>query len=232
MTISHIGAAQANATSVDISGLGISTGDLLIAALLSSSSTRPTIPADWISIVVIARSNVTVAVCYRRVVDGSETASGFTNAAGVVVSAYRSDAGIVTVGGVNQQNGVMASTTFTWPILPSYTAVANNVPSVRGQSPVSSRILLVAGVSLNDTSLSNPPTGYTNRGSSWASFNRLALHDSNADVYSVGSAISVTLGFNMSYCSTIINIVEESVSVGSGGGASGFSLSRLINLGG
>jgi hypothetical protein len=182
MSISFVGQNSSATTSVDLSGIAMQRGDLLIAFVTSASGTRVTRPAGWQSLFARSLGTGVPSVFFRPVIDGTETATGFTNAVAMVVCCYRHTANWLSVG--NFVGGNYSSlTTIAFPAYLSYATVvnSNNVSRTAGDG----WIFAGATATVPDVGVATAPSGMVTRSSATGSSREIAIYDtnSNAETY-------------------------------------------------
>jgi hypothetical protein len=216
MTISYVGSAAAEATSVTLPAH--QAGDLIVLfAWNGGSLTIPTVPSGWLIIRNWARNpgaNRAGVIAYKMAASASETSGTWTNAAMVGVAIYRDDANILALGG-DALGTDINSTGFTYQALP----VNTNTTAAFGKMRSASGWLIgIGGANVNDQSLETPPSGMTNRlNLAGASTNEISIHDTNSNVSSWAST-NVTLASTTVGSSCVLEIFDTGIPKSSGGG--------------
>lgn len=174
MTVSFVGAASAEATSLTLPAH--QAGDLLVmyARGLSASPTPPTLPSGWLQVLRFSVSTNNVAFCYQ-IASAAGTASGtWANAQHLMCVVYRHTTNLLAIGLPSSASGTNTATV--------------NYPSVTAY-PLSGWVLGM-GSAKNDSNINTDfdlaPSGMTNRHSSYGATHNyeITAHDTNADVAS------------------------------------------------
>lgn len=211
MTISFVGAASAEATSLTLPAH--QAGDLLIVAAAAQANTLITIPAGWNRLHYRADSGTTnraLSVAYKIATSAAETSGTWTNATVMACTVYRDSVDYITLGGMRFSGQSNASTLLYGP-LPSSGDTA-------GLLTPNQWAIAVGMTGSNALAAETAPTGFTNRVSiAGASTTELAMHDTNAEVASVGS-LSVALGGSAASMSVVAAIHDLGVSKTAAGG--------------
>lgn len=209
MAISFIGAASANADTVDLPSH--QAGDLFIcAAYNNNAATRPNTPDGWVSVVAASSASNAILLSFRIAGTASEVSGTWTEADQLIIVVYRSE-NIMHVGN-------SSLLTFTAGIGGTIT-----YPAVTRGSPITNlwHGAVVAHQS-NNTDINVAPTGMVNRSAiAGGSAGELAIHDTNANS-AVWNATHYTLtsGTSSSGRVATYEIRESSfvIPTGSGGG--------------
>jgi len=216
MTISYVGSAAAEATSVTLPAH--QAGDLIVFfAWNGGSSTVPTVPSGWSILFYGTRSsgaNRAYSLGFKQAASSAETSGTWTNAALVGVAVYRHSTNVITIGGqeINQDNN---STSFAFPSISAVTALNRVFNKLRGAN---TWIVGVGGINANNLAFETPPSGMTNRlNLAGASANEISIHDTDADVASYAGA-NVTLAATGIGIASCFEIYDTGVPKSSGGG--------------
>jgi len=206
MTISRIGAASANATTLTLPTHA--QWDLIVMAVArNASATLPTIPAGWTVHAGIAGGVAVMAVCTKTASSAAETSGTWTNADHLSCAVYRSDTNLLVHGFAS----IVTSTAAGSGDNITYREIA--VPS-----PVTNKWLVAAAMHRNnDTDIQVAPTGMTAVASAntvGASNGELTLHDSNANYTSWPLTVYVlTAGTSSNYKTAVCEICESPVTI-------------------
>lgn len=177
MTVSFVGAASAEATSLTLPAH--QAGDLIVMYGRGPAGlpTPPTLPSGWVQIQRFSASSNNVAVCWRIASSSAETSGTWTNAEQLMALVYRHTTNYLGLGLSAVTNGTI-TTSITYPALTAY--------------PTSGWVLGL-GSAKNDSNLNTnfdlPPSGMTNRHSAFGSTYafEVVAHDTNANVASWSS---------------------------------------------
>ena len=218
MTVSFIGAASAEATSLTLPTH--QAGDLIIfGAFRNGSVTLPTLPSGWL--ILNAQGAATAGLqrsmyfAYKYAASSSETSDTWTDANLVAAIVFRDDTNII-IPHVTQAATLNNATTA------NYTAAAHNTStgtaSATNRLQQSSQWVVGFAACLSNTSAINTaPTGMTNRtATAGASASEIAIHDTNGTVSSFNA--STSLGETTSIISLTIGIADTGIAKSSGGG--------------
>ena len=185
MTVSFVGAASAEATSLTLPAH--QEGDLIVIFAWNGASTsQPVVPAGWLNAFTFQNSTGTVragTVGYKIAASGAETSGTWANAQLLGCVVYRDDLNVLTIGGTNGQINTN---------LPSIVHQSLPVSTLSGPFPklraLSSYILRMAACTSSTSDIETPPTGYTNRVAiAGASANELVIHESDTSLSSQAS---------------------------------------------
>ena len=223
MTISFVGAASNASTSVDISGLGIQPGDLLVVFAASASATKPTIPSGWTPALARSPSTGVLVVATRPVITGSETVTGFTGAVAMIAACYRDSVSYLAIGGVSSAT-YTTTTSANFVSIPDYATSATSATMWRGQGD--SWAVGVATCNVLANGLSTAPSGMTHRSAVSTASREIALHDSAGNL-TLWTMAATTLSGSASGGTMVVEIYDTGVPKSSGSGG----IARLINGG-
>lgn len=215
MTVSFVGAASAEATSVTLPAH--QRGDLLVVfAWNGASTTIPSVPTGWR--IAYAFANTTGAsragvVAYKNAASASEASGTWTSAELLGCAVYRDDANYLTIGGVNGQVN-FNSNTITHRELQVITQSAN-LTKLRAES---SYILRMAACTSNSSDIETPPSLYTNRVAiAGASANELVIHESNTSLASQ-VATNQTINQTVVASTVTVEILDTTIVIPAGSG--------------
>ena len=208
MTISFVGSASAEATSVTLPAH--QAGDLILMfAWNGGSLIAPTVPTGWNVIRSVLRTNVANRagrVAFRHAATSGELSGTWTNAALLGCAIYRDDSQHIAVGGENLNQDIN-STAFNYASLSSFMTVG----TIAKMRSAGGWVIAFGGANSNTQSLETPPTGFTNRVSiAGATTNEIAIHDTNADVASFAGA-NVTLAATTVGSSLVIEVFATGI---------------------
>lgn len=224
MTISFVGSASNASTTVDISGLGIQPGDLLVVFAASASAIKPTIPSGWTPALARSPSSGVLVVATRPVITGSETVTGFTGAVAVIAACYRDSVSYLASGGVSSAT-YSTTTTASFAGVPDYASSGTSATMWRGQGD--SWAVGAATCNVLANGLSTAPSGMTNRSSVSSATREIALHDSAANATN-WSAASITLSGAASGGTMVVEIYDTGIPKSSAGGGGNFVNSQSL----
>jgi hypothetical protein len=212
MTVSFVGAASAEATSLTLPTH--QAGDLLVM-VCASTTAQITPPAGWLRLHVRYASDGggrSLTVAYKIAASASETSGTWTNAVTIICGVYRDDANYIIMGpsrftGASSTTG----TTLAWPTM----TATGDTPGILTPDQ-----WVVAAAMTNQpaSTIDSAPSGYTNRAvQAGTSATKIVLHDTNAAVASV-SAVSQTYTTGSSNLGAIGSIQDTGIAKSSGGG--------------
>lgn len=212
MTISYVGAASANATTVDLSGIAVQAGDLIIiGAYRNNNNTAPTIPADW-SVLGSANGNNTnsLAAGWRRASSSTPPASGtWANATQLIAGVWRGSVGLILPGNTMMGGAaaIAAGGNANYPALTPLSNFTNHW------------IAAFAGHRSIDSDIEVAPTGLTNRTSVvGGAAGEWALHDSNGNLSAWASTnYTLTTGTSGGHRTFMFELSESDYLPSSGG---------------
>ena len=195
MTVSFVGAASAEATSLTLPTH--QAGDLIVIfAWNGASTTQPVVPAGWLNAFTFQNStgaSRSGTVGYKIAASGAETSGTWSNAQLLGCVVYRDTDNLLTIGGVNAQIG-FNSTTITHQSLSS-SVTSGQFTKLRA---LSSYILRMAACTSNSSDIETAPSGYTNRlAIAGASANELVIHESD-------TALASQIGTNQTINQTVV----------------------------
>ena len=175
-------------------------GDLaLVFAFRDGSTTLPTLPAGWTSVLAPTGANTcSMRVGYRVLVSGDTTTGTWTSASRLVVHVYRSTTAIAYPGASASASG--ASTTVSYPALSGGSAMK--------RTDGTSWVAGFAGHRSVDTALETPPTGMTNRSDGVDATAEAAGHDTNGGVASRSLQTVSVGGTSSGWFGATVEIVE------------------------
>jgi hypothetical protein len=200
MTVSFVGSASAAATTLTLPTH--QAGDLLIIAAASAVNTLITIPSGWNRLHYRADSglatNRALSVGYKIATTAAETSGTWSNGTVMACVVYRHTTNLITLGGM-RFSGASNSTTLTYgPMTASGDTSGIITPN--------QWVIAIGMVGSNSLAAETAPTGFTNRVAiAGASNTELAMHDSNAEVASVGT-LNVALGGSAASMSAVAAI--------------------------
>jgi hypothetical protein len=205
MTISRIGQATAQATSIAIPGT-YAAGDLVVIAASRANTTQPTLAAGWVALSGTGDNNSSLLVACKYAQSASESDPTFTNAGILNCAVYRSSLGVIAPSmGVSATTA--ASATINFPALANY------------RTGVDANWYVGIATSLNITnSIETAPTGMANVNFDSITGLKAALHDTNGDHLSNWPLTSVTVATSTRYRSAVIQLIEMAYTFPSGGG--------------
>ena len=206
MTVSFVGSASAEATSVTLPAH--QAGDLIIiyGRGLSAAPTPPTVPSGWLQIQRFSQSTNNVSVCWKIASSSAETSGTWINAQQIMALVYRHSTNLIGLGFPSNAAGTN-TTTITYPALVAY--------------PDSGWVLGL-GSAKNDSNLDTnfdlPPTGMVNRHASFGTTHayEIVAHDTNANVAS-WSSTTRTNDSAVRYVTVTVPIVVLNTKTAAGG---------------
>ena len=152
-------------------------GDLIIVWAWRESTTNPTIPAGWTTITnTTDGTTCSISMGWKIATSSGETSGTWTNATSMGAAVYRGAGGV-------SANFSTATTgaTQTW-----------NAVTLTGKK--SWLVGFVGHRSVDTTTLTTPPTGFTNLASTLGATSDVALHDSNGPVLTNYATNTTTSG--------------------------------------
>lgn len=150
--ISRVGSGSAEATTITIPA-GHQLGDiLLIFAFRDGSATNPTVPAGW-NVITNTTDGTTcsVSIGWKLATSGAETSGTWTNATGLMCHVYRGADPVTPFGTLVANAGTTSPSTYGSTIGVGLDRMDNQW-----------FVAFQAHRSVDTTTLSNAPTGYTN----------------------------------------------------------------------
>jgi hypothetical protein len=220
MTVSFIGAASAEATSLTLPAH--QKGDLImILAARYGSSTLPTIPSGWNVSNILADNVAPIRVAplgWKVASSSSETSGTWTNANLLMAVVYRDDTNIY-VPGIWNRTSTRNSTSITYPSLTAYNIATTTLKINNPQSV----ILGIISITENTGVGSAAPSNMTNRATfAGASTGYLAIHDTGSEL----SAYSATTAT----AASAINAVQGTIELCNTGYAKSSGGFRSVNI--
>lgn len=211
MTISYVGAASANATTVSIPTH--QAGDIIIMSVYrNASATAPTIPNLWMAALGGGGNSNWLGVFFLEATSDSMISGTWTDADHLSCVVYRPSTG--------NRLTISRTTTVATGTIGTGGSVAYGSLLALG-APEDAWIIGIAAHRSNDTDINIAPSGYTNR--TWTaggSAGELAVHDTNASASSVSSVNYVlTTGTSSAYRAVGLQLSEYEAAA-AGGGAS------------
>lgn len=206
MTISFVGSASAEATSVTLPAH--QAGDLiLIFAGRTGSTGAPSIPAGWRFAAQSSASGTTppaiaASMGWKIAASAAETSGTWTSASMVLAVVLRDDANLLVIGGIGKSTGL--STTVNYQPL-----LANSGQSIQGMRWTSSYILLPVMATSNTSDIDTAPTASTSKIVSLAGTAaiEMAIHRTNAEVASFANT-NYTANESVRYATWTIEILD------------------------
>lgn len=219
MTISFVGAASAEATSLTLPTH--QAGDLIIMLAQRYNNLNPgTVPAEYPVKYISQRNGATVqthlAVACKTAATAAETSGTWTNFNLLIAAVYRHSTNYLTIDGPMYTRGTGTSLIFSGK---AQLLTSNNTVGAFGVfMPVASTWALAAVIAhLNTAGINTAPSGMSNRISqAGASNGRISLHDTGADVTSFTTA-TVTVAASTDWVTNVFCIYDTGVSKSSGG---------------
>jgi hypothetical protein len=189
MTISFVGAAAVEATSISTMPTHVKGDLIVIVAHRIGSTTLPTVPSGW-----WVQSNNSgggtgnqqraTVLAWKVAASNSETSGTWTNASLLACVVYRDDANYLTLGGRVLTSSIANTTSVSWPTMSAVTSLNTAAKITNGNTWV----LRWLGVDLNNTDAETAQSGFTARTSiAGASAGELAISDTNSAVASVAA---------------------------------------------
>lgn len=206
MTVSFVGSASAEATSVTLPSH--QAGDLIVIFAGRTGSTGiPSVPAGWRFAAQSSGSGVTppaiaASVGWKIAASSAETSGTWTNADMVLAVVVRDDANLLVIGGIGKTTGL--STTVNYQPL-----LANSGQSIQGMRWTSSYVLLPVMATSNTSDIDTPPTASTSKIVSLAGTAaiEMAIHRTNTEVASFAST-NYTANESVRYATWTIEILD------------------------
>lgn len=206
MTVSFVGSASAEATSITLPSH--QAGDLIVIFAGRTGSTgAPSVPAGWRFAAQSSQSGVTppaiaASVGWKIAASSAETSGTWTNADMVLAVVVRDDANLLVIGGIGKTTGL--STTVNYQPL-----LANSGQSIQGMRWTSSYVLLPVMATSNTSDIDTPPTASTSKIVSLAGTAaiEMAIHRTNTEVASFAST-NYTANESVRYATWTIEILD------------------------
>jgi hypothetical protein len=218
MTISFVGAASAEATSLTLPTHA--KNDLLVMFFFRAANAGVTVPTGWA--VMEQRTATTggsrcIGVAYKIATSSSETSGTWTNASMLTCAVLRDDVDYLVLGGVSF-TGSATSTV-------SYAAIsAKNTVGTTSKLIGDSSIMLLYGAALtNSTTMQQTPTGCTTQHNAVLATYEAVVHTTDAAAAS-RTASSITADVSVITSKFVVEVFDTGVSKSSGGGF------RLVNI--
>jgi hypothetical protein len=220
MTISYVGSAAAEATSVTLPTH--QAGDLLIMFAMRAANGLPTIPSGWfLGGSRTSSSGISLMIAWKVAASSSETSGTWTNAAAILSVVYRHTSNYLVIGGISI-NPPSSTTAISYPLMLGNNN-ANFATILRAASSV-----MAAGVwSLaNNATIETVPmySNLTPSGSSLTLRNNSVLATYESAWFDTGTPISGTTGGNATSniatttMATSVEILDTGLAKSSGGG--------------
>lgn len=206
MTVSFVGSASAEATSITLPSH--QAGDLIVIFAGRTGSTgAPSVPAGWRFAAQSSQSGVTppaiaASVGWKIAASSAETSGTWTNADMVLAVVVRDDANLLVIGGIGKTTAL--STTVNYQPL-----LANSGQSIQGMRWTSSYVLLPVMATSNTSDIDTPPTASTSKIVSLAGTAaiEMAIHRTNTEVASFAST-NYTANESVRYATWTIEILD------------------------
>jgi hypothetical protein len=216
MTISYVGAAGAEASSVSL--FTHQAGDILIAIAYGvTGSVVPSIPSGWSRINSNLASARGSTIAYKIAASASEVSGTWTNAEILGIAGYRDDTNYILPGNSVRNGGSGTSVGYGNLVAPDMPVRAN------------AWVLAMAACQLNSVTLEGTPTSMTNRlSTAGASTKEIVIHDTNA-VVSTYAYNTVTVSGSVAWQAYLFDLFDTGIS--KSGGSGGLILPRLFNGG-
>ena len=204
MTISRVGTAAANATSVALPAH--QAGDLIIVAAWRDGYTATPLAAaaGWPLITLRSAGQFTFAIAAKIATSAAEVSGTWTGATQIIAAVYRHSANHLVVGQVTGANA--GSSTINYPGFAQASAVTDRWA------------VAFAGAILNTTDIETAPTGLANVTSiAGASAGELVLHDSGANIAWTTNR-TVTINTSTQHGENVFEVVDSGVPKAAVGG--------------
>jgi len=206
MTVSFVGSASAEATSVTLPAH--QAGDLiLIFAGATGTTSPPSVPAGWRFAAQSSASGTTppsfgASVGWKIAASSAETSGTWTGASMVLAVVMRDDTNVLVIGGIGKATA--SSATVNYPVL-----LLNTGQSVQGMRFTSSYVLLPVMATTNSSDIDTAPTAQTTTIISRAGTAaiEMAIHRTSAEVASWAST-NFTANATVRYASWTIEILD------------------------
>jgi hypothetical protein len=218
MTISFVGAASAEATSLTLPTHA--KNDLLVMFFFRAANAGVTVPTGWA--VMEQRTATTggsrcIGVAYKIATSSSETSGTWTNASMLTCAVLRDDVDYLVLGGVSFAGSATSTV--------SYAAIsAKNTVGTTGKLIGDSSIMLLYGAALtNSTTMQQTPTGCTTQHNAVLATYEAVVHTTGAAAAS-RTASSITADVSVITSTFVVEVFDTGVSKSSGGGF------RLVNI--
>lgn len=219
MTVSFVGAASAEATSVTLPAH--QAGDLLILFVLRNGSTTPiTPPAGWMvaGTATFGAATASLQTVFKIAASSAETSGTWTGASLLGCVVYRDDTNYLTLTAPSGARNGVVSTTVIYAQKASYTSAT--IPG-----SVSDRMFRATGwvgaigaTTSGTVTTGGTPSGMTSRlTATGATANGLYLFDTNAAVVSF-SQTTTTAASNIAYVTHTFEILDTGIAKTAAGG--------------
>lgn len=194
MTISRVGSASAQATTITIPTH--QSGDLILIVANRNNITAATVPSGWVASST-GGSGVNTAFAWKLAKSSSETSGTFTNAVALHCAVYRASSGILAMS-TSSSGTTASSTTIIYSANGSYRAGSLD------------NWWIATAFQLNSAnSLETAPSGMTNINSEFSAGNwKSVLHDTNASQLSNWASTNVTVTNSAVYITRIMQLFE------------------------
>lgn len=219
MTVSFVGAASAEATSLTLPAH--QAGDLLILFVLRNGSTSPiTPPAGWIVAGTAAFGAATAGLqtVFKIAASSAETSGTWTSASLIGCVVYRDDADYLTLTAPSGSRNAVVSTSVIFAQKASYTTatVPGNVSDRMFRA--TGWVAAIAATTSSTVTTGGTPSGMTSRlTATGAAANGLYSFDTNAAVASFSQA-TTTAASNIAYVTHTFEILDTGIAKAAAGG--------------
>lgn len=210
MTVSFVGAASAEATSLTLPTH--QAGDLIVMfAMRYGNAAAPTVPAGWNYRYLSHRNGLTtiisLALSFKVAASNAETSGTWTNGTHLLSAVYRDDANYLVLGCPNVRTGTGTLLTYNPKTASAMNANLNGTAGAM-MAVATGYVLGLAAVHLNTAGIDTPPSGMTHRAMlTGATQGRLAIADTNAEVASFASA-TVTIAASADWLTNVVEIID------------------------
>lgn len=202
MAITRVGSAAADGATITIPA-GHQVGDLLLIFSFRSALTAPSLPAGWTGLLTNSTGGTSYRLGWKLAVSGADTSGTWTNATGLICTAYR---GISTT---RTPVGTPVSSTNT-NATPNYAQIT---PLLQANN---SWISAFAAIVSTTSTLETPPTNMTNHVNTVGAAVEYAGHDTNG-AYKVGTgnwpATTANATVSAEWRVSVIEIFPENLSL-------------------
>jgi hypothetical protein len=217
MTISFVGAASAEATSLTLPTHA--KNDLLVMFFFRAANAGVTVPTGWA--VMEQRTATTggsrcIGVAYKIATSSSETSGTWTNASMLTCAVLRDDVDYLVLGGVSFAGS--ATSTVSYAAISAKNTVGTTSKLIGGSS-----IMLLYGAALtNSTTMQQTPAGCTTQHNAVLATYEAVVHTTDAAAAS-RTASSITADVSVITSTFVVEVFDTGVSKSSGG-------FRLVNI--
>lgn len=216
MTVSFVGSASAEATSVTLPAH--QAGDLIVIFAGRTGSTGPpSVPAGWrfaaqSSVSGVAPPSLGASVGWKIAASSAETSGTWTGASMLLAVVIRDDTNLLVIGALNKNVG--SSSTVNYAAL-----VTNTGQTVAGMRFTSSYVLLPVMATSNTSDIDTPPTASTSKIVSLvgSAAIEMAIHRTNTEVTNWAST-NYTANETVRYATWSIEILDTGYAKASAGG--------------